>query len=211
MLLDRRKVKYWQKWVFGFMAIIMAGFLVMIPVSGRTGCGESTSSSTKAITQDIAKYKAAVKADRKDADSWSKLGESYLYLANQQTDGSNAETAALKSSAAAYERAAKLLAKEKGKAAETQRIKTLEQLGVVYMQLKDYETLTSVYGQLTELRPRNAEYFFYLGQAAINAGDTNTAMLALGKYLKLEPNSADAAAVREWIKENKASSSSSTD
>ena len=28
MLLDRKRVKFWQKWVFLFMAILMAGFLV---------------------------------------------------------------------------------------------------------------------------------------------------------------------------------------
>ena len=28
MLLDRQRVKFWQKWIFGFMAVLMAGFLI---------------------------------------------------------------------------------------------------------------------------------------------------------------------------------------
>ncbi len=41
MLLDRSRVKRWQKWVFGFMAVVMVGFLVMIPLSGNLACGGS--------------------------------------------------------------------------------------------------------------------------------------------------------------------------
>ena len=53
MLLDRQRVKFWQKWVFGFMAIIMAGFLVMIPLSKNSGCGGATS-ATEQLDKEIA-------------------------------------------------------------------------------------------------------------------------------------------------------------
>ena len=69
MLLDRQRVKFWQKWVFGFMALIMAGFLVMIPLSKETGCG-GTTSATKQLDKEIAKYQAAVQADPKSVEAW---------------------------------------------------------------------------------------------------------------------------------------------
>ena len=38
MLLDRRKVKFWQKIVFGFMAFLMAAFLVVGYSGVLNGC-----------------------------------------------------------------------------------------------------------------------------------------------------------------------------
>ena len=55
MLLDRKRVKYWQKWVFGFMAVIMALFLVMIPINRYVGCGNSASSALEHIDKEITK------------------------------------------------------------------------------------------------------------------------------------------------------------
>jgi hypothetical protein len=36
----------------------------------------------------------------------------------------------------------------------------------------------------------------------MNAGDTNTALLAWTKYLKLDPNAPDAQAIKDWIAAN---------
>ena len=41
-----------------------------------------------------------------------------------------------------------------------------------------------------------------MGRVAITAGDTNTALLAFGRYLELAPDSDEAAQVQEWIDEN---------
>ena len=38
MLLDRRKVKFWQKIIFGFMAFLMAAFLVVGYSGVLNGC-----------------------------------------------------------------------------------------------------------------------------------------------------------------------------
>ena len=207
MLLDRQRVKFWQKWVFGFMAIIMAGFLVMIPLSNRvSGCGGGTTSATKQLNQDIAKYQAAVKADPKDVASWRSLAENYVLRANQQTSGSAAEQADLRSAAKYYERAGRLLGKQKGAAAKQLRLDTLQQLVSVYVSLKDNASATSVFEQITALTPKNAQAFADLATAAMNAGNVNTALLAWTRYLKLDPNSPDAQAIKDWIAANSGAS-----
>ena len=201
MLLDRQRVKFWQKWVFGFMALIMAGFLVMIPLSNNSGCGGATS-ATKQLDTEIAKYQAAVKADPKDVASRRSLAESYALRANLQPQGSAAEEADLRTAAQHYERAVKLLSKQKGAAAKQLRLDSLQQLVSVYVSLKDYQLATSVYGQITALKPKDAQSFYEMAAVAISAGDTNTALLAFTTFLRLDPNSPDAQAVRDWIAAN---------
>src|SRR5680860_36443 len=140
------------------MAIIMAGFLVMIPLSNNVGCG-GTASVTEQINKDNAKYQAAVKADPKDIESWRSLAESYALRANAQQPGSAAEQADLRAAAQHYERAAKLLGKQKGAAAKQLRLDTLQQLVTTYITLGDLQTATSVYGRITALTPKDAQSF----------------------------------------------------
>ena len=201
MLLDRQRVKFWQKWVFAFMALIMAGFLVMIPLSNNLGCGGATS-ATGQLDKEIARYQAAVKADPKDVASWRSLAENYMLRANVQPQGSAAQEADWRTAAQHYKRAVKLLSKQKGAAAKQLRLDTLQQLVSVYLFLQDPQLATSVYGQITALKPKDAQLFFDMATVAISAGDTNTALLAFTTFLKLDPNSPDAPSVREWIVAN---------
>ena len=201
MLLDRQRVKFWQKWVFAFMALIMGGFLVMIPLSNNLGCGGATS-ATDQLDTGIAKYQAAVKADPKDVESWRSLAENYVLRANQQPQGSAAQEADWRTAARAYERAVKLLRKQKGAAAKRLRLDTLQQLESVYETLKDYQLATSAYGQITALKPKDAQSFAEMALVAIRAGDKNTALLAFTKYLKLDPKAPDAQTVKDWIAAN---------
>jgi len=201
VLLDRQRVKFWQKWVFAFMALIMAGFLVMIPLSNNLGCGGATS-ATGQLDKEIARYQAAVKADPKDVASWRSLAENYMLRANVQPQGSAAQEADWRTAAQHYKRAVKLLSKQKGAAAKQLRLDTLQQLVSVYLSLQDPQLATSVYGQITALKPKDAQSFFDMATVAISAGDTNTALLAFTTFLKLDPNSPDAPSVREWIVAN---------
>ena len=41
-----------------------------------------------------------------------------------------------------------------------------------------------------------------MGRTAISAGDTNTALLAFGRYLELEPDSEEATQIKEWMAAN---------
>jgi len=201
VLLDRKRVKFWQKWVFLFMAIIMAGFLVMIPLSSRVaGCGGGGTSALEQLNKDVATYQAQVTQDPKNVDAQLNLAENYLLRANQQTEGSTAQQADWSAAALHYKKAAKLLSKDKTAAARLKHIDTLEQLVGVYIAQKDYQAATSVYGQITALKPNDSQSFFNMAAMAIKAGDNNTALLAFQKFLQLDPTSPDAASVRAWIK-----------
>jgi tetratricopeptide (TPR) repeat protein len=202
VLLDRRRVKFWQKWIFGIMAVLMAGFLIMIPVSNGVGCGGQSGAATDQADKEIVAARAATQAQPKDAAAWRSLGEAYLARGNQRVQDTAGQEADWRQAAASYERAVKLLGKQKGAEAKRLRVDSLEQLVSVYLFLKDYELATSAYGQLTELRPNNAQYFFDMATVAISAGDNETALLAFRKFLQLEPSSPDAPAVRDWIQAN---------
>jgi tetratricopeptide (TPR) repeat protein len=204
VLLDRRKVKFWQKIIFGFMAFLMAAFLVVGYSGVLNGCTwfSSTESATEDLDQQIAKYQAAVKTDPEDATAWQNLGEQLDYRANQEVQGSAAQKAYWVRAADAYTSADDILAEQKGKAAKEQRLEVLGRLVDIQLFLQDYEAATTVYGKITELTPKDAQSFFDMATIAINAGDTNTALLAFSRFLELDPESPDAPQVKAWIKEN---------
>ena len=166
MLLDRRKVKFWQKIVFGFMAFLMAAFLVVGYSGVLNGCTWFNSAQedvTKTLDQQIAKYQTATTTDPKDAAAWISLAEAYLSRSAIQQQGSQALTSDLTNAAAAYVKADKLLAKQKGAAVKKQRLDVLASLAGVYSQLGDSQAAAGVYGDITELTPKDADAFFNLG------------------------------------------------
>jgi tetratricopeptide (TPR) repeat protein len=188
--------------------LIMAVFLVVIPLSNNMGPGGATSAA-KQLDKEIAKYQAAVQADPKNAEAWRSLAEDYVLRANQQPQGSAAQEADWRTAAQNYEKADRLLRKQDGAAAKQLRIDTLQQLASVYLSLKDYQTAISVYGQITALKPRDAQSFFDMGTVAISAGDTNAAVLAFTRFLELDPTSPDAQSVKDWIAANSGTPASS--
>jgi tetratricopeptide (TPR) repeat protein len=211
MLLDRRRVKFWQRIVFGFMAFLMAAFLVVGYSGVLEGCsfGGEQVSATDVINKEIAAQEAAVAAAPKDAQEWAQLGELYVERGNMQPLGSAAQTTDWDKAAAAYTRADRLLAKEKGQDVKQQRLDVLTKLVDVQLFLEDYAGATSTYGVITGLTPKDAQTFFEMASVAVNAGDTGTALLAFGRFLELDPDSPDAPAVEEWIEQNSPSSSPS--
>ena len=205
MLLDRRRVKFWQKIVFGFMAFLMAAFLVVGYSGVLNGCtwfNSAQQDATQVLNQQIAKDKAATVATPTDAAAWTALAEAYLSRSSTQTKGSAALTADLNGAAAAYAKADKLLAKQKGQAVKAQRLTLLQSLASVYAQAGDAQAAARVYGDITGLTPKDPQAFLQFGTASITAGDTNTALLAFTKFLQLDPSSSEAAAVKDWINQN---------
>jgi tetratricopeptide (TPR) repeat protein len=204
LLLDRRKVKFWQKWVFGLMAVLMAAFLILIPLN-PAGCGKETA-ATDQLQQDIDTYRAAVAADPQSADAWRDLADAYVSDVSarreQGVELTAAQTAQLELAVKAYRRAARLLAEQKGAEAKAQRLETLELLASVYNTMGDYEAEVAVFADLTDLRPRNADYYFGMGNAAINAGDTTSALLAFQRFVELAPDDPLTPDVKAWIEEN---------
>jgi TolA-binding protein len=206
VLLDRRRVKFWQKWVFLIMAILMAAWLVSIPIGRMVGCSGS-SGTVNTLDDEIAALRRQITASPGALEARLNLAETLRRRANQQVQGSEQQAADLRASAAAYEAYVKHLAKTGGtkaerKKAERLQIAALEDLVAVFMTLKDFDSVRQVYGQLTDLRPNDAQYFYDMGRAAILAKDISTAQLAFTRYLELAPDSGEAATVKQWLKAN---------
>ena len=117
MLLDRRKVKFWQKIVFGFMAFLMAAFLVVGYSGVLNGCSffNATKSATEELQKTLTQYQTAVATNPQDATSWTKLGDNYVLMANQQSD-TNLQKSYWQKAIVAYKKADTILAKQKGSA-----------------------------------------------------------------------------------------------
>ncbi len=209
MLLNRRKVKFWQKLIFGFMAVLMASFLIFGYSGVLSSCQKSGGalSPTKALDQQINQGLAAVKANPSAPTAWTALAENYQLRGSQETKGSAAQLGDWNNAAAAYKQAVKLYAAQKGKAAVDARLATLQSLATVYLNAQDYAQGVKVWEELTSLRPDNADFFLNMGTAASSGGDTKTALLAFTRYLQLAPKSTYAAAVKQWIAQNTATPS----
>jgi cytochrome c-type biogenesis protein CcmH/NrfG len=208
VLLDRRKVKFWQRIVFSFMALLMVVFIMGYAGFSWLGCDEQTSANDT-LAEEITAQEAAVAASPQDAQEWTALGQLYVERGNVQPLGSDAQRSDWNRAAAAYTRAHRLLAEEEGPEAKQQRLGVLANLVDVQLFLEDYAGATSTYGIITGLTPKDAQAYFEMASVAINAGDTNTALLAFTRFLELDPDSPDAPAVEEWIEQNSPSSSSS--
>lgn len=203
MLLDRRKVKFWQKIVFGFMAFLMAAFLVVGYSGVLNGCSffNAAESVDQTLNKEVAAAKAATAASPDDAAAWTKLAEAYLSRSNSRPANSDLMYGDLKSSAAAYEKAEKLLAKQKGAGVKAQRLDALNQLATIYAEMNDSNATLRVLERITALTPKDPQAFLNLGLTARNAGDTATALLAFSRFLELDPTSQYAPDVKAAIAE----------
>jgi len=203
VLLDRRKVKFWQKIVFGFMAFLMAAFLVVGYSGVLNGCtlfGEETSIEDT-LNQEIATAKAATATSPADPAAWITLAEAYETRAGTRQQGSDLMTGDFTSAATAYRKAEALLAEQKGAAIKAQRLEILNQLATISAELNDTEAYIGALQDITSLTPKEPQAFLNLGLAARNVGDTTTALLALSRFLELDPTSPDAEDVKSIIDE----------
>jgi len=202
VLLDRRKVKFWQRIIFGGMAFLMAAFLVVGYSGALSSCQRGGGIGADPIEQlddEIAALEQQLRADETDVALWGELGDTLMVRADQQAD-IEAREADWSKAVIAYERQATLLEEQEGTKAARREV--LETLADVYLTLQDYEMAVNVYGQLTSLAPKEAEYFLIMGEIAASIGDTDRALLAYTRYLQLEPDSADAEFVKDWIAAN---------
>jgi len=211
MLLDRERVRFWQKWIFGIMALLMASFLIFGYSGVLTSCRNKQPSgqvSTAADNKALQDLKSQLAAHPKDYSVIEQLATLYSSRAGGDVQDSAAQKADYATSAGYYEQYLKVRAKAKGAVAARAREQATQQLGLIYSDLGDYAKAMAVYTKLTELKPKNPDNFLALGETAISAQDTTTAILAFGRYLQLAPDSPDAQSIKDWIKQQTASQSS---
>jgi cytochrome c-type biogenesis protein CcmH/NrfG len=203
VLLDRRKVKFWQKIVFGFMAFLMAAFLVVGYSGVLNGCTffSEEESVSDTLNQEIAAAKTATTTTPDDPAVWVTLAEAYETRAGTRPEGSDLMTGDFTSALTAYRKAESLLAEQKGPGVKAQRLEILNQMATLSAELNDSAAYIEALQDITGLTPKDPQAFLNLGLAARNVGDTTTALLALSRFLELDPTSPDAEDVKTIIAE----------
>ncbi len=207
MLLDRKRVKFWQKWIFLFMAILMASFLIFGYSGVLQGCTNRVGmTQANPYDRQVKDLGAKVKADTADA-----LAQAYQTRAGTQTTGSGSQSSDYADAITSYERFLKLKKSDQGADPKANRITALESLAQLYVGVRDWGKVVDVYWRLTTIDPKKADYFYSMGVAAQQAGDTQQALLAFTRFLQLAPNAPEAATVKDWMKQQvQASSAPST-
>jgi tetratricopeptide (TPR) repeat protein len=185
VLLDRKRVKFWQKIIFSFMALLMVGF----GLTGILGSFPGCSGGPAPVSDRIANLKKQLKASPADPTTLLALAQAYQQQGAQEVQGSEKQTSAFAAAALQYEEYLKTLQNSTSAADKQLRLDALASLAGIYSNLNEYDKLVNVYGRLTDLQPNNAENYLYYGQAAQSAGQTDIAILAYQKYLELAPDS----------------------
>jgi tetratricopeptide (TPR) repeat protein len=200
VLLDRKRVKFWQKWVFLGMAFVMVFFLCY---SGFSSCGKpSTGQGNNVAEEQLQNLKKKLAANPNDLALLLELANTYQIRANGDQTGSVAQTKDSQQAANYYERWLAKQAAKKGASARQARADVLLSLTIVYGTLNDWANTNATYDRLTQLDPKNPDYYLRWGQAALAANKESLATMVFNRYLVLAPHGADAAAIRDWISKN---------
>lgn len=189
MLLDRKRINRWAKWValglalaFGLSFVFMGvGTGVNVDwseiwnfVAGR----DNTTNTAAAGPQDrIDAYQTTLAADPNNVDALMGIAAEYSSL-KQPLE------------AAGY--------LEKAAVAAPDNVEVFSRLAAIYMapDSRDYQAAVRVLNQATSLDPNNAEAFLQLGAAERGAGNVSAAILAWNRYLQLVPEGDMADTVR---------------
>jgi tetratricopeptide (TPR) repeat protein len=197
LLLDRKRVKFWQKIIFSFMALLMAGFLLTGILGAFPGC----SGGPESIGDRIKQLEAQLKASPGNPQTLLALAEAYQQEGAQEVQGSEQQQAAFAAAAEHYEEYVEALGESTATADKQRRLDALAALAGIYSNLRNYDKLVGVYARVTDLQPNNAENYLYYGQAAQNAGKSDLAVLVYRKFLELAPDSPYAKDVKELLDE----------
>ena len=222
MLLNRKRVKFWQKLVFGFMAVLMALFLVggglylIVGVvfgvslpglnqSGGTGSGNSQyESQIKAALKTLAK-------DPQDAAALLSAAQAYSAAGVVQSGQvpSDTQTTDLADAITYYERYIKLPDATLGATATGLRVNALLAEATIYSELIDYKSAVATYERALKIEPSRSELYLTIAENELSAGDKAAAIKAYQKFLAVDPHSQFAAQVKSALAQLQASASPS--
>lgn len=189
MLLDRKRINKWAKWVALFLAVVFAaGFLFMGVGYGGVGFNLSSiftgdkkvSDNPQTPGERIAAYQATLTQNPNDTTAL--LGLATIY---QQNDD--------------FKTAAVYL--EKIIAVDPTQKDIYLRLANLYLNanVTDYQSAVTVLNKLTSLDPENPDVYLKLGTAQNGLGSTEAAILAWQKYVQLAPDGDMVTVVKEQI------------
>jgi predicted Zn-dependent protease len=198
LLLDRKKIRRWAKWVYLALAIVFALSFLFIGVGNGSGsfnifdigCSNSTTASTEVSNSELQTLLDSLATDAANTDTMLKIAAYYqeLFRASEKT---NTEVA---------NKAIEYL----NKAIETDPTLAAVylNLGKLYIDISSFAEAAKILNQATSVDPNNPDVYLYLGTAQKSAGNTGAAILAWQKYLELTPaGSRQATAISNQLKE----------
>jgi cytochrome c-type biogenesis protein CcmH/NrfG len=200
LLLDRKRIRKWARWVALILAIIFCVGAVGIGVGSGVGgmnvldafsCGNPKTTDTS-LTQEarIAALLAKVATDPKNVTNLQALATAY----EQNNDFTNA---------------AKYL--EQVIVVDPTQEATYFRLATLYKDsLSDYGKRVAVLNKAQAKFPNDANVYLQLGLAQRDAGNTSAAILAWQKYLQLAPNGDQAASIKDQLATMAASATTTT-
>lgn len=189
MLLDRKRIDRWAKFVAAGMALIFGLSFVFLGVGSGLGglsdlwssvFGGNKTASSGGATDQIKTYEATLAKNPKDLSALLALATQYEQL--------NAPAKA----APYLERASEV--------APTRSDIQLR-LATLYLSdgVRDYASAARVLNKATSLEPSNADAFLRLGVAERGAGNAKAAILAWNRYLQLAPDGDMATTIRSEL------------
>jgi tetratricopeptide (TPR) repeat protein len=186
LLLDRKKIRRWAKWIYLALAIVFAlGFLLIGVGNGQgggsffdifnSGCSGSTTDDTQVSGTELQTLLDTLATDPTGTDTMLKIAAYYedLFKASQKTNTEHANNAI----------------EYLNKALETDpSLKAVYlDLAKLYIDISSFDEAAKVLNEATVIDPDNPDVYFYLGRAQKSAGRTGEAILAWQKYLELVP------------------------
>jgi len=190
LLLDRRRINKWAKWVALFLAIVFAGgFLFMgvgyggagFNVSEAFSCAnEKTVSNPQTAEDKIAAYQATLAQDPNDIQAL--LGIATIY----QQEGFPAQAAPY------LERVLEI---------DPAQVDVYLRLANIYLanDVADYASAARILNLATVAAPNNPDVYLKLGIAQRSLGNLSAALMAWQRYLTLAPDGDMADVIREQV------------
>ena len=198
MLLDRRGIRKWAKWVALILAIIFAISFVAMGVGQGTGgmnvldafsCSGDQTPEPQTEQERLNALLQTLEANPKDTTTMLAVATMYesMYAA-----GEGNGTEYLVTAAAFLRNAIDVDPSLKD---------VYLRVAKIYMEdeLQQFDAAVPVLNQATTVDPTNADVFLNLGIAQNSLGNKTGAVLAWQKYLELEPNGEMASVVRQQI------------
>jgi len=189
LLLDRRRIRWWAKWIALFLAVVFVLSFLFLGVGYGGGAGmnifdlfgkKGSSATTLSPDQRIAALNAKLVLNPKDVTTLLALAT--IYQENGQLG-----------SAAAF--------LEQVIAADPSQKAVYLRLADIYMNkaLSNYAAAAAVLNKAISVDPENPDVYRKLGIAQNTLGNTGGALLAWQKYLALAPNGEMASVIREQV------------
>jgi tetratricopeptide (TPR) repeat protein len=212
MLLNRQRVKFWQKIIFGFMAVLMAGFLIFGYSGVASGCHNSNplNSGSSAIDKQVKTAVAALAKTPNDPTALLGAAQGYQAAGYVQSGLPSAtQTSDLTKALGYYDRYLALSDKTLGATAAGLRFAALQSEAQIYGELIDYKSAVATYKKMLKLQPHNYSLYVGIASNAAAAGDKAGAIAAFTTLLKRDPHSQYAAQVKAELAQLKAAASPS--